>query len=143
LIGALLTRKDFQQLSEKRIKEAESLFRARFYEGAYYLAGIGTECALKACIAKQTRRFDFPEKAKVVKSYDHNLSELIKVAGLQANLEARVNVNQAFAANWRIVTKWQVGSRYDLRISRQEAEQLFQSITHPTEGVLPWLRTHW
>src|SRR5438094_3909647 len=28
--------------------------------GAFYLGGLAIECALKACIAKKTKRYDFP-----------------------------------------------------------------------------------
>jgi hypothetical protein len=61
-------RKDFQLLSDKRLAEAQSLFRARHYEGSYHLAGLAVECAVKACIAKQTRRFEFPDKHRANKS---------------------------------------------------------------------------
>jgi hypothetical protein len=34
-----MTRSEFQQLSDVRLKEAEALFAAAFWGGAYYLAG--------------------------------------------------------------------------------------------------------
>jgi hypothetical protein len=137
-----LTRRDFQQLAEKRLREAESLFRARLYEGSYHFAGLAVECAIKACIAKQTRRFEFPEKNKVIKSHDHNLAELVKVAGLQASLGQAV-LNPAFATNWGIVAAWRIESRYTVAIKRQEVSLLLSSSTNPTEGVMTWLRSHW
>jgi len=54
------TRKDFQRLAELRAKEAATLAKTGNQQGAYYLAGFAVECALKACIAKKTRRHDFP-----------------------------------------------------------------------------------
>ena len=45
-------------------------------DGAYYLAGYAIECALKACIAKATRRYDFPDRKKVDASHTHDLREL-------------------------------------------------------------------
>jgi hypothetical protein len=41
------------------------------------------ECALKACIAKGTERYEFPDKKRVDASYTHNLQELVKLAGLE------------------------------------------------------------
>jgi len=40
------------------------LLRLGLFDGAYYLAGYAVECALKACIAKGTQRFEFPDKRK-------------------------------------------------------------------------------
>jgi HEPN domain len=62
-------RKDFQELAKVRLKEANALFRLGLYDGAYYLAGYAVECALKACIAKGTRRYEFPDKKRVEDSY--------------------------------------------------------------------------
>ena len=45
-----------------RVKEAAVLLQNGCPEGAYYLAGYAVECALKACVAKQTREHDFPDR---------------------------------------------------------------------------------
>jgi HEPN domain-containing protein len=137
-----LRRKDLQLLSEKRLREAQSLFRAKLYEGSYHLAGLSIECAVKACIAKQTRRFEFPDKTRALKSFDHNVAELIKVAGLQPVLDQAI-ANAAFATNWNIVRGWRVESRYTVIVNRADAEALLISITNPAEGVMSWLRIHW
>src|SRR5919106_3680906 len=39
--------------------------------GAYYLAGYAVECGLKACIAKQVRRHEFPDRTTVNQSHTH------------------------------------------------------------------------
>ena len=69
-----MNRVDLQALSETRIREAKSLLAAEFMDGAYYLAGYSVECALKACIAKQTQEHDFPDKKLVNESHTHNLT---------------------------------------------------------------------
>jgi len=46
------------------------------------MAGYAVECALKACIAKQTKRYDFPDKKRVRDVFTHNLETLVKVAEL-------------------------------------------------------------
>ena len=61
-----MDRKDLQTLSRVRLKEATSLLNLGFYDGAYYLAGYAVECALKACIAKGTRRYEFPDKKRSI-----------------------------------------------------------------------------
>jgi hypothetical protein len=76
-------RKQLQRLSTIRLEEAKSLLLAEHWDGAYYLAGYSVECGLKACIAKQTRRFDFPEKKNVDASHTPDLKALVRIANLE------------------------------------------------------------
>ena len=46
----LVDRKDLQELSKVRLKEATALLKLGLFDGAYYLAGYAVECALKACV---------------------------------------------------------------------------------------------
>ncbi len=50
-----MNRSDFQRLTRLRLDEAKVLLANERYQGAYYLIGYAVECALKACIAKQTK----------------------------------------------------------------------------------------
>jgi HEPN domain-containing protein len=68
-----MNRNDFKVIARIRLKEARVLLKNNCYDGAYYLSGYAVECSLKACIAKQTRRHDFPEKKAVQESYTHDL----------------------------------------------------------------------
>ena len=96
-------RKDLQELSKIRLKEANALLKLGFGDGAYYLAGYAVECALKACIAKGTQRGEFPDKRKVESSYSHDLPQLIKVAGLdKARIEQSAK-DPDFRTNWDVV----------------------------------------
>jgi hypothetical protein len=61
-----MNRRDLQTLAKIRLKEAQALARLRLYDGAYYLAGYAVECALKACIARRTSRYDFPDKGRSI-----------------------------------------------------------------------------
>ena len=69
-----------------RLKEARVLLRNGNYDGAYYLSGYVVECALKACIAKHTRRSEFPDRKTVEASHTHKLEELMKVAQLTKSI---------------------------------------------------------
>lgn len=64
-----MNRLDFQRLAELRLSESTALLAAGFPDGAYYLAGYAMECALKACIAKRTREYDFPEKILAITTF--------------------------------------------------------------------------
>lgn len=76
-----------------RLREAKALFKAGEYSGAYYLAGYAIECGLKACIARGTQRYDFPDKEHAIKSFVHNPTELIKAAGLFGPLQLAMRTN--------------------------------------------------
>jgi hypothetical protein len=57
-----MNKSELENLAAIRVKEAGILLTADCYQGAYYLAGYALECTLKACIAKQVKEFDFPDK---------------------------------------------------------------------------------
>src|SRR5579859_7559760 len=108
-----MTRKDFQRLARMRLSDARVLLMSGNNEGAYYLAGLAVECALKSAIARKTRRYDFPPKPKVVYGvYDHDLNKLLVAAGLDTVLDAAVAANPVLRANWAVVKDWTIESRY-------------------------------
>ena len=123
-----------------RLREAKLLLDAGYPDGAYYLAGYSVECALKACIARRTERFEFPEKSRVLSSYEHDISKLLKTAGLDEVFDEELSPE--LATNWKIVRRWSVESRYARR-SRAEAEALLNAVEHRRYGVLRWLKHHW
>ena len=125
-----------------RLKEAKALLAAELPDGAYYLAAYAVECALKACIAKQTREHDFPEKKLVNESYTHRLKDLLKLAELKTELETALQQDQLMEANWAIVQDWSEESRYEKR-TFQQAASLLSAIDDQPGGVLPWIRQRW
>jgi HEPN domain-containing protein len=134
-------RRDFRTLAELRAEEARVLLRSRRQLGAYYLAGYAVECALKACIAKQRKRFEFPPKRSIVeRMYSHNLDSLLDAADLKAQLEKEIAANPDFAANWNTVKDWTSESRYET--SGLNGKELYNAVTGPN-GVLPWIRLRW
>ena len=137
-----MNRTDLQQLAEVRVREAECLLQASLCDGAYYLAGYAVECALKACIAKQTREHDFPDRTLVNKSYTHDLEALVGVAGLQGELNQRKATDPAFAENWALVAGWSEEARYQ-RHDGLTARQFCSAVADPRGGVLEWLKAYW
>jgi HEPN domain-containing protein len=135
-------RKDLQELSKIRLKEAKALLGAGMSDGAYYLAGYAVECALKACIAKETKRYEFPDKKRVDSSYKHDLEELTKVAGLERILAERSRNVPEFRTNWEVVKSWSEQSRYQ-RHEHLKAEQLLTAASDRRHGVIPWIKVHW
>ncbi len=79
--------------------------RADRGHGAYYLSGLAVERALKACIAKKTRRYEFPAEPKYAqKVYSHELTELLRLADLSGQLETDTKTKPQLGANWGVVT---------------------------------------
>src|SRR5215467_12247401 len=135
-----MNRTDLQNLAELRIREAEILLTAASYPGALYLAGYAVECALKACIAKQTKEYDFPDKKLVNKSYTHDLKELLEAAQLKDTLDQDMRSNKQLEAYWACVVDWGEKKRYELGVAQKEAKDLYKAISDPTNGVLQWLK---
>ena len=138
-----MNRADFQRLAELRIKEARVLLDAGCFEGAYYLAGYAVECAIKACIAKLTKEFDFPDKDTVNRSYTHRLEQLVQVAQLKQELEKESNANPIFDQYWSTVKDWNEEVRYESEISDARARDLCHAITDADYGVMQWLKKLW
>jgi hypothetical protein len=134
-----LRRKDFQRLADLRAQEAGVLARNRKEAGAYYLAGYAVECALKACIAKEAKRHEFPPKVDYVRRvYTHNLEELLRLAGLENELDA--DANPSLGVNWGVVKRWNEETRY--KASGLNGKDLYAAISGPS-GVLPWIKQRW
>jgi HEPN domain-containing protein len=136
-----LTRRDFQRLAELRAREAGALLRSRNPIGAYYLSGYAIECALKACIAKQGRRHEFPLKADYIRRlYTHDLKELLRLAEIEDQLEDDMRKNAALARNWFMVKDWTEESRY--KSTGLNGRDLHSAIVGP-DGVLLWIKQRW
>lgn len=138
-----MDRSDLQEIAEMRIKDSEILIDRNAYAGAYYLAGYSIECALKACIAKQIRQHEFPDKKFILDSYTHDLDKLLNGSGLKNELNIAGDINPELSVNWSIIKDWTIDSRYDQNISRTRAQDLFDAIYDNTNGLLQWLRERW
>jgi len=138
-----MNKNDLEKLVDIRLLEAKILFDSNNFHGAYYLAGYSLECALKVCIAKQVREYDFPNKQLATRSHTHNLSDLISVAELKQKLIEKEKEDEEFTLNWAVAKDWSESSRYDCNISELKAKDFLDAITNDTSGVLTWLKQHW
>jgi len=139
-----MNRLEFQKLSNLRRKEALTLLKAKQYEGAYYLVGFAVECALKACIAKQTNKHDFPPpQSRVQKVYIHDLKELMKQAGLEVILEKEMKINKTLESNWAEVVPWTVEARYKASLSGPWVKSFYAACTARKNGLLNWIKRRW
>ena len=137
-----MNRRDLQQIAKIRRKEAKILIDNKKYDGAYYLLGYIVECALKSCIARKTRKYDFPDKKKVDKSYTHELETLVGLAELKMEFEQEKIRNPTFEIYWNVVKDWDENSRYKRYIKR-EAQDMYKAVLARNNGVLRWIRQYW
>ncbi|HKU18704.1 MAG TPA: hypothetical protein VJP80_05520 [Candidatus Saccharimonadales bacterium] len=138
----LLNRTTLHKLSAMRIVDAQVLLKNKRYCGAYYLAGYAVECSLKARIAQNTRRYDFPDKQLAFDSYTHDLDKLIRLAGLNVSLERDMKSDGILATYWSVVKDWSEEdrySRYNQGETKRAATDLIRAITDSTHGILQWI----
>ena len=138
-----MNRDSLQLISRQRKREAATLLRAGMFPGAFYLAGYAVECALKACIAKQTNRYDFPDKRLSNEAWTHDLQKLVQLSGLWPDLQRDMGTSAALQLNWTIVKDWSEAVRYDISVTGAQARDLYSACTTRRTGVLPWIRERW
>ena len=140
-----MNRIDFQELAKLRLREAEALFVAGLWEGAYYLAGYAIGCGLKACISKTILEHSFPPKPEIARDfYQHDLSKLLKHSGFQDEFEVDRTFQVKLQANWDIVKGWNVESaRYDRLATEPKACAILSAIRDPDDGILTWIMNRW
>jgi len=96
---------------------------------------------MKAAVAGQVNQGDFPDKNLADAVYTHDLVKLRGLAGLGEDVP-QGHLNPSQNVNWLVAKDWRETSRYETR-SETEARSLYEAVSDPTDGVLPWLRTHW
>lgn len=138
-----MNRSELQKLTKLRLGEAKVLLDNECHEGAYYLIGYAVECAFKACIAKQTKLHDFPNKNLANSIYTHDLNTLLRFSGLEKKHRDQSKKNANFELNWTIAKDWKEDARYSLEITKDQAEALYYAVVSRKDGILPWLQKWW
>jgi HEPN domain-containing protein len=140
-----VTRSEWRRTAESRLRDAAALLKARRWSAAYYLAGYAVECGLKACVVARVRKdldVIFRDRRFSEKCWTHDYNELFILAELKTEWDANTAANKDLKDNWEVAKNWRETARYQ-RKSRGEAEQLYQAIADPANGVLPWIKNHW
>jgi HEPN domain-containing protein len=134
----------FQQLAKFRIDEAKVLLSDGQPSGAYYLAGYAIECALKAIIAKQFRADEIPDKSLVNRVYTHDLPELLRLAGLESELDAARRADSELDRRWSIVKNWKEQARYSVW-TNNDASSIIDGVIGDgrSGGLFQWLIARW
>lgn len=138
-----MNRNDLQRVSRLRIKEARVLLKEGCFLGAYYLLGYAVECALKARIAKQIKRHDFPDRKLINDSYTHDLGKLLRLSGLEIELQEETKNNRSLEVNWAVIKDWSEESRYFTDIPKSTATDLYSAVMGRKDGFLSWVKKRW
>ena len=129
---------DLRDLADARAREARVLLEAAEFSGAYHLAGLAIECALKAVLTSTIAPYSMPDKTAVGKAFVHDLERLAEQAGLSTEL----NADDEVAASWVVARSWSIESRYQL-YSKLDASDLVEACLGDEGGVFQWLSARW
>lgn len=144
----MATGSELKQITEARLKSAETLMYAKDWHGAGYMLGYTLECALKAVTCKTLNLVTYPENHKndKINSYfmTHRFEQLLIVSGLE-NIFSSRGTKEAWQ-NWSDFTLEYPGEwpsmRYDINTVWDEAKvkRLYQCLVKPRSGILKIIR---
>lgn len=103
---------ELQKIAKERLKDSETLFKSKRFEGANYLCGYVIEIALKARICKTLNwKEGFPSSGKEFNDYKsfktHNLDVLLRLSGVEEKIKTE------FLSEWSSLADWNPESRYE------------------------------
>ena len=145
-----LTRPNLQVLAESRLTEARILNSNGQHDGAVYLAGYALEFALKARVCKILDS-DYPVEFRCFLT--HKIQELVKLAGLEKQLNQQRALDLDFGNNWSVVVGasasmpqgWSEKLRYRKigSATAADADLFLQALDDPAAGIFTWIKKLW
>jgi HEPN domain-containing protein len=139
------TRVEWRQLAEDRVLDAQALFAAGRWSGAFYLIGYAVECGLKACVLARVGadpEVVYEDRKFSNDAWTHDIERLVVIADIKAVRDADASANVALDANWQWVKDWSEEARYAQK-GQPEAQRLINAVTDLNNGVMQWIRLRW
>jgi HEPN domain-containing protein len=136
-------RLQWQQLAERRLKDARALLEAHRLAAAYYLAGYAVEAGLKSCVLKRLAaepEVIFEERRFSERCWTHSIEDLVKLAGLEEARKVDTAANPVQAKSWVYVKDWSETARYQTAVTHHKAKKLYKAITDKQNGVIQCVR---
>ena len=94
----------------------------------------------KPALPRKRSVMSFHRKRDVQDVYTHDLKSLLRLAGLDEQLEKDMKGNVSLAVNWGVVKEWDEESRYVA--SGLKGKDMYTALTGPS-GVLAWIKQRW
>lgn len=138
----MATRQQLQDLAQLKLREAEALFTADFFDGCAYLCGYVVELALKARIYATLGLNEYPEKGLKGAFRTHDFDDLKLLAGMEHEFSANRPVllsNSSIASKWKPERRYEPPGSYD----RVAAEEILNAIRTRPDGVLECISSRW
>jgi hypothetical protein len=76
-------------------------------------------------------------------SYCRDPLKLLRLSGVGHLFDTQLKTNLALESNWAVVKDWSEESRYDATTVEILARDMYDAVTAPANGVLPWLKNRW
>ena len=122
----MISTKDLRAIARARLRDAQVLFRAGRFDGAFYLCGYAIELALKARICRTLKWAGIPETTQDFKGLQsvktHDLEVLLRFSGVEARVKAK------HFAEWSAVLDWNPEKRYQAT-GQSTAQQAADMVT--------------
>ena len=90
------TRAEWQKLAEDKILDAQVLFAAGRWSGAYYLMGYAVECRLKACVLARVAAHPevvYEDRKFSYDAWTHDIERLVVMADIKSVRDADAGAN--------------------------------------------------
>lgn len=136
---------DLKLIAETRLKEANALYKADFYDGAAYICGYVVETALKARICKNLKIKEYPDDGKEKQIFSsHDFDRLLLLGGLQNRISLSNKRTKKLFENWSLLTNWRPERRYTLGVYKKEdVEDLLKALESGQYGFFNWIKKIW
>src|SRR5438093_6274932 len=88
---AMIYKNELRRIARARLKDAQTLLKAKRYDGVAYLCGYAVELAIKARICRTLKWQGFPETRKEFEQFasfrTHNLDTLLSLTGQEDKIK--------------------------------------------------------
>ncbi|MFG1187611.1 HEPN domain-containing protein [Xanthobacter aminoxidans] len=124
--------------AESELESAKILKISGKAAEAYFHAGQAIEFGLKALYLKRNNLSEMPADHKGANW--HNLAMCATAARLHVDLK-QPGVSRDLRAAWLTVRDWKSNARFpDMKVPKQEINDLFVAVCNDRDGVWQWLR---
>ncbi len=130
--NTVITLEELQTLSRDRLEDAQALYKAGRYDGAFYICGYAVELGLKRKMCETLGWKGFPSTENEFKKLKpllkiHDLDTLLHLSGVENRIKEEI------FTEWSIVASWDPEIRYS---SQKQAEQTTKLLLESADTLL-------